>query len=397
MLREELTALFGQESLTMVIAGNAVAVLIGALIWIILASILPVEDYGRANYILSLGALLATFPLLGFNVTLRTYLPRGREELLAPSVILTSALSILIGIPFLSIHPALPLIVFSNSTFVLLTSERLGHLKYRDFFLLQTSSRLMQLLMMFLLVPTLGMEGAIYSITLPFTFFSLQILGRTKGEFKGIRELFKYLRFSSLSYLSGIAAAMGTRFDKVMIGTLYGDKMLGHYQLVFQFYSAMEALPTSLSSYVLPLRSSGRSTKLQEILGFFLSILLAAAGFFLIPVVIEKLFPSFYPESALAGSIVSLAVLIDSLYGISSAKRLSDEDPASVLISSLVSLPLLFSSIYLLGSSLGISGLALSLLIYRASALATITLVNPMRGQKEANSDHFTCSDASVD
>ncbi|MEM3538136.1 MAG: oligosaccharide flippase family protein [Candidatus Korarchaeum sp.] len=383
MLREELAELFDQESLAMVVAGNITAVLIGALIWMILAGVLPVEDYGRANYILSLGTFLSTFPLLGLNVTLRAYLPRGKEELLAPSVLLTSALSLLIGVPFMGLHPALPLIVFSNSVFILLTSERLGHLKYRDFFILQTVTRLLQLLLVLLLVPLFGLEGAVYSITLPFTLFSLQMLRRASGGFKEIRELLKYFRFSLLSYLSGVVASMGTRFDKVMIGTLYGDRVLGHYQLAFQFYSAMQALPTSLSSYILPLRSSGRSTKLQEILGLLLSIMAAVAGFLLIPLVIEKLFPSFYPESAYAGSIVSLAVVVDSLYGISSAKRLSAEDPLSVLISSLISLPLLFSSIYLLGSSLGVRGLAISLLIYRASALATITLTGALlRGSR---------------
>ncbi|MEM0269078.1 MAG: oligosaccharide flippase family protein [Candidatus Korarchaeum sp.] len=383
MLREELAELFDQESLAMVVAGNITAVLIGALIWMILAGVLPVEDYGRANYILSLGTFLSTFPLLGLNVTLRAYLPRGKEELLAPSVLLTSALSLLIGVPFMGLHPALPLIVFSNSVFILLTSERLGHLKYRDFFILQTVTRLLQLLLVLLLVPLFGLEGAVYSITLPFTLFSLQMLRRASGGFKEIRELLKYFRFSLLSYLSGVVASMGTRFDKVMIGTLYGDRVLGHYQLAFQFYSAMQALPTSLSSYILPLRSSGRSTKLQEILGLLLSIMAAVTGFLLIPLVIEKLFPSFYPESAYAGSIVSLAVVVDSLYGISSAKRLSAEDPLSVLISSLISLPLLFSSIYLLGSSLGVRGLAISLLIYRASALATITLTGALlRGSR---------------
>lgn len=396
MLRDEVAALFGQESLAMVIAGNSASVLIGALLWMLLAGMIPVEDYGRANYILSLGAFLAAFPLLGLNVTLRTYLPRGREELLPPSVLLTSLLSILIGIPFSTVHPALPLIVFSNSTFMLLTSERLGHLRYRDFFLIQTSSRLLQLLLIFLLAPRLTVDGVVYSVTLPFTLFSLAMLGKVRGGFGGVRELMKYLRFSLLSYLSGIVAVMGVRFDKVVIGTLYGDRVLGHYQLVFQFYSAMQALPSSLSSYILPLRSSGRSTRLQEVLGLLLSIAASLAGFLLIPMVVERFFPSFYPESAYAGSIASLCVIIDSLYGISSAKRFSEEDPVSVLISSSVSLPILFSSIYFLGSSLGVSGLALSLLIYRASALISLTL-SGMRSGEGAGRGHPASGYSAID
>ncbi len=382
-LRGELAALFDQESLTMVVAGNTAAVLIGALLWVLLASMLPVEEYGRANYILSLGAFLANLPLLGLNVTLRAYLPRGKEELLAPSVLLTSALSLMIGLPLISLHPALPLIVFSNSLFILLTSERLGHLRYRDFFLLQIFSRLLQLLLILLMVPTFGLEGAVYSITLPFTLFSLQMLRKTRRGLKGIRELIRFFRFSFLSYLSGVVAAMGTRFDKVIIGTLYGDRALGHYQLVFQFYSAMQVIPISLSSYLLPMRSSGRPTKLQEILGIFLSMIVSATGFLLIPKVIKVLFPSFYPESAYAGSIVSLAVTVDSLYGISSSRRLSEEDPESVLISSAVSLPLFFSSIYFLGSSMGVNGLAISLLIYRAASLVAIALAGALRRSGE--------------
>lgn len=379
MLREKLAGLFGQESLAMVIAGNSISVLVGALIWIILAGMLPVEDYGRANYVLSLGAFLATLPILGFNVTFRAYLPRGREELVAPAVLLTSAISLILGVPFLSVHPALPLIVFSNSVFILLTSERLGHLKYRDFFILQAVTRILQLILIPIIVPHLGFEGAVYSITLPFTAFSLSMLRKVKGGLRGVREVVKYFRFSLLSYLSGIVAALGTRFDKIMIGTLYGERALGHYQLAFQFYSALQAIPTSLSSYLLPIRSAGKPAKLQEALGLVLSFMTSILGFFLIPDVVKLMFPAFYPESARAGSLVSLAIIFDSIYGISSARRLSEEDPATVLISSLISLPLLFTSIYFLGSGMGVEGLALSLLIYRASACLSIASLSLLK------------------
>lgn len=382
MLRKKLAMIFDQESLAMVIAGNLISVLIGALLWIVLAGMLPVEDYGRANYVLSLGAFLATFPILGFNVTFRTYLPRGREELIAPAVLLTSITSLLLGIPFLNVHPAIPLIIFSNSVFILLTSERLGHLKYRDFFLLQTITRILQLLLIIIIVPFIGSEGAVYSITLPFTAFSLTMLRKVRGGFRGIGDVVKYFRFSFLSYLSGIIAALGTRFDKVMIGTLYGERTLGHYQLAFQFYSAMQAIPTSLSSYLLPMRSSGRSTRFQEMLGLALSLLTSLSGFFLIPEAVRIMFPGFYPESARAGSIVSFAIIFDSVYGISSARSLSEEDPVTVLTSSLFSLPLLFSSIYFLGSKFGIEGLAFSLLIYRAIACLSIVSLSFLKSGK---------------
>ena len=365
---------FGQESMAMVIAGNISAVLIGAMIWIVLAGILPVSDYGRANYILSLGAFLSTFTLLGFNVTLRTYLPRGRDEILPPSILLTSLFSIILGIPFVNLHPSIPLIVFSNSVFILLTSERLGHLKYRDFFILQTITRVLQIILIMLVVPISGLDGAVYSITLPFTLFSIPMLLKARGGFRGIKGLLSYFRFSFTSYLSGIVGALGTRFDKVLIGSLYGERVLGHYQLAFQFYSAMQAVPTALGSYILPMRSSGRSTKTQEIMGFSLSVLTSIAGYFLIPIFVRIIFPNFYPESALAGKIISLAIIFDSLYSIYSSKRLSEEDPKTVLIASIASIPILFSSIYFLGSSLGIEGLAISMLLYRISALSFIIL-----------------------
>jgi O-antigen/teichoic acid export membrane protein len=372
---KRITEAFGQESMVMVIAGNISSVLIGSIIWIVLAGVLPVSDYGRANYILSLGAFLSTFTLLGFNVTLRTYLPRGRDEILPPSILLTSLISMILGMPFINLHPSIPLIIFSNSIFILLTSERLGHLKYRDFFILQTVTRVLQIILIILIVPISGLDGAIYSITLPFTLFSIPMLLKARGGFRGIKGLLSYFRFSLLSYLSGIVGALGTRFDKVLIGSLYGERALGHYQLAFQFYSAMQSIPTALGSYILPMRSSGRSTKTQEMIGFSLSVLTSIAGYFLIPIFVKVLFPNFYPESALAGKIVSLAIIFDSLYSIYSSRRLSEEDPRSVLVASMLSIPILFSSIYFLGSSLGIEGLAISILLYRISALSFMILV----------------------
>jgi Na+-driven multidrug efflux pump len=110
-------------------------------------------------------------------------------------------------------------------------------------------------------------------------------------------------------------------------------------------------------------------------IGFSLSVLTSIAGYFLIPIFVKVLFPNFYPESALAGKIVSLAIIFDSLYSIYSSRRLSEEDPRSVLVASMLSIPILFSSIYFLGSSLGIEGLAISILLYRISALSFMILV----------------------
>ncbi|MDK2373311.1 MAG: oligosaccharide flippase family protein [Candidatus Korarchaeota archaeon] len=357
----------GQEGLRLVTAGNMAVVVLGALTWLILAKLLSVNEYGRANFFLSLGVLVASFTGLGLPTTIQTFLPKGEDELVPPAVVLVMITSLAAGIPLAIFHPSLPLIVLSNSLFGLVLKERLGRRKYMSFAILQGVSRLSILVIVLALVPVWGIDAVLYGFSIVYLLLSLRICSEVRG-FRNLGALRRHMGFSLMSLLTGAVATMGARLDKVLVGALYGETTLGYYQLAFQFYSAMLVIPSSLGSYLLPEKSSGRRTKLVELMGLGLSALTATAGFFIIPVVIEKLFPRFYPVSSEVAQIAALAIIFDAAFVIWSAGKYSEEDPKAVLLVNSLSLSVFVILILYLGSSMGVVGLAIALLTYRAVA-----------------------------
>jgi len=357
-----------QEGLVLVTVGNMAAVVLGALIWLVLAKLLPVSEYGRANFFLSLGALVASFAGLGLPTTIQTYLPKGEGELVPPAVALVIMASLLVGIPLSLLHPSLPLIVLSNSLFGLALKERLGRKRYRGFAVLQGASRLSILAIILALVPAWGVDAVLYGFPAVYLILSVWLLWELRGFRNGFDAVRRHLKFALLSLLTGAVATMGVRLDKVLIGALYGNTTLGYYQLAFQFYTAMMVIPSSLGNYLLPEKASGRRTRLAELMGLGLSAITAIAGFFVIPIVIEKLFPKFYPVSSEASQIAALAIIFDAIFVIWSAGKYSEENPKAILLVNSLSLTVFVALIFVLGSSAGVLGLAIALLTYRAVA-----------------------------
>ncbi len=365
--RKLLHAALNQEGLLLVTAGNIAAVVLGAAIWLILATVLTVRDYGLSNYILSIGALIASITGLGLPTTVQTYIPKGEEDILSSSIILVLLASLLAGIPLAIIHPSLPFIIVGISLFTLAIKERLGRRRYRDYAIIQGVSRAAILSLIILLVPEWGVDGVLYSFASIYILLSLWIFKEInlRVDLESIR---KHVGFATTALLIGLTSAMGVRLDKIIIGAIFGNEALGYYQLAFQFYVAMTVIPVSLSNYLLPEKSSGRKTRVAEIVGVALSVLVAVLAFLLIPWTVRALFPKFYPISATAAQITSFAIVFDSIFSIWAAGKYSREDPKAILIVNLASVSVMVLSIIALGSAMGVLGLALSLLIYRGVA-----------------------------
>ncbi len=377
--KELLHAALSQEGLLLVTAGNLAAVILGAAIWLILATILTVSDYGFANYVLSIGALIASMTGLGLPTTVQTYIPKGEEDILPSSVILVLITSLFIGVPLILIHPSLPLIILGNSLFTLAIKERLGRRKYRDYAIIQGISRAAILSLVILLVPEWGVNGVLYSFALIYLALSLWIFGEIKGLGISLKSIRRHIGFAITALLIGFTGAMGVRLDKILIGFFFGNEALGYYQLAFQFYVAMTVIPVSLSNYLLPEKSSGRRTRMAEIVGITLSIAVAVLAFFLIPWTVRTLFPRFYPVSATAAQITSFAIIFDSIFSIWAAGKYSKEDPMAILVVNIASVSVMVLSIIALGSVMGILGLAISLLIYRGVACVLGLVESRMR------------------
>ncbi len=360
----------GQGGLILVALGNSSAVLLGALTWLLLARLLTVADYGRVNYLASIAILASGVASLGMPATLQAYLPRGDEHISSGAALTALSLGLALGIPLAALHPTLPLITVGYALYTVATSERLGRRDYGGYALLQVLSRLGLLAWVLAAVPSLGADGALLGFALVNLASASWILRGVARPREGLASVRSHIRFSLAALAMAMTSSAALRLDKVLIGSLYGEETLGYYQLAFQFYAAIAVIPASLRSYLLPERSSGRGTRRAELIGIALSALAACLGALLSPLVIRSLFPDFYPESAAAARIASLAAVPGAAFSVWSAGKLSQERPTLVLAANLLSISTLAASIAVLGRLAGIPGLAASLLVYRSSAAA---------------------------
>ncbi len=372
-----------QRGLILVTAGNSSAVVLGALTWFLLAKLLTVSNYGRVNYLTSIAILASSVAAFGMPATLQAYLPKGDRHIASGAALTAAAAGLALGLPLVVLHPTLPLITLGYSLYMIAASERLGRRDYRGYALLQVSSKLGMLAWMFAAVPALGVDGALLGFALANLVSSAWILRELREARRGLTSVRTHIKFSLAALAMAMTSSAVMKFDKVLIGGLYGDETLGYYQLAFQFYAALGVVPTSLRNYLLPEKSSGRRTRKAELIGMGISTLAAAAGAALSPVAIELLFPKFYPVSATAAQIASLAVVPGAAFSIWAAGKLSEERPIRVLAVNLVAMSILAASIVLLGGVAGVAGLAASLVIYRSSAAILARLVDRARPGRE--------------
>ncbi len=377
-----------QRGLILVTAGNSLAVVLAALTWFLLAKLLTVPEYGRVNYLASVAILASSVAALGMPATLQAFLPKGDEYIASGATLAASAAGLALGLPLATLHPTLPLITLGYALYMVATSERLGRRDYRGYALLQILSRIGMLAWILAAVPTLGIDGALLGFAVTNLVSSAWILRELRSVRRGIASLREHFQFSLAALAMAMTSSAVMKFDKVLIGSLYGDETLGYYQLAFQFYAALGVIPTSLRNYLLPEKSSGRRTRRAELAGMGISALAAAAGVTLSPLAIRLLFPKFYPVSATAAQIASLAVVPGAAFSVWAAGKLSEERPVRVLAVNLVAISVLVASISLLGKVAGVAGLAASLVIYRSSAAILAGLTDWARRGRDLRGAH---------
>jgi len=119
---------------TGMVGGSAII----SLLWITLASIMTVDEYGEINYLLAISTFGIVFSLFGLRITMLTYVAKGIKELKNQinSFILISTISIaflsLIIFQSISIFTLIISLVF----FTMSTTECLAYKKYKEFAIL---------------------------------------------------------------------------------------------------------------------------------------------------------------------------------------------------------------------------------------------------------------------
>ena len=358
---------------------------LGGVFYFVAARILSVSGYGNISYYVAIGGFAATFAFLGLTATVPTFYPKeGREILIKQAVLLTFILSLVVAgvLVFLGYWFAAPIVlgvVCLNMSMV----EALGRRRYKRYFYIVSSVRVLQLLLVGVFYFVAAFSGFFLRNldTLILVAYSVPMFLAGYDYFKnfmggvGFRfgEIRSKLKFTLHTWTLNLIGASRTLLDKILVGAFFGMIFLGNYNLAFQFLMVFMVIPTALFSYLLPEKSSGSARREVEVVGLAVSVVITILGFLLAPYVIRWLFPHF-EGSVQATQVISLAVLPATIARIKSSELLSRERSGTVLVGGATALVVNVVGIIILGLQYQTVGFALAFLLSQV-ALAIVLYV----------------------
>ena len=381
---ENLCRLLGIErGLVNVTAGNVISSLIGAVFWLLLASLMTVEAYGKLNYDLSIAITASTLSLMGLNVTVMTYLPKGDENIKhqANLLVLITNCIIFVALFWFTNNIPVAILLFGMSFFTMAQAEILGKSNFKKYSYLVIGQRLVLVPASLSLYYVMGVDGIItgYGLsTLLFSYNFFKSLKRSKLELKDLKPKFRFtLHIFSINMLEKVALYV----DKLLIGPLFGFGILGTYQFGFQFLMFLYILPYSLYQFLLPRESAGISGGRIIITGMAAAIIFSVAFFVLIPIIVNFSFTHFV-ESIQSAQIMIFGVIPMMASNIITARSFGKGKSTPPLIASVTRVITLLSLIFFLGHLFSITGLAFAVLISLVVQFITLFIMTKLSHDK---------------
>jgi O-antigen/teichoic acid export membrane protein len=344
--------------------GSLGATVLGALLWLILASILNVDNYGLINYYIAIANIVAGIGTLGLNITLMTYLAKGEKNILYEANSVTTISGVASALILSVFHWVAGILVAATIFFNMTLAELLGTKNYREYAFVSIGQNIAQITIALLLYYPFGVTGIILGYFIGLLAFSYKYLHSISRNFTlTFNNLKEKRNFAVHSYgYVLVGKNLAYYLDKVIIGAIFGYYALGLYQLGFQFLMFLSIIPLSLYQYLLPEESSGNNKKEIKIIGLILSIAVSLTAYATSPYLIQNLFPTFIDSIPLV-KIMSLAVIPQTIVAILTATHLGKEKSRSVFIAGLIYLISLIAGIITLQRMMGVLGFALAIII----------------------------------
>jgi O-antigen/teichoic acid export membrane protein len=349
-----------------VASANLISSIIGAIFWLILASIVEVSIYGEVNYYIATASLAAAFSAFGLGISSITYTAKGEKTFLLEALMLilvTSSIASII-VAFLLANIMLALIIIGFNIFLLTVADILGNKQYKRYPLFAITNRSMQLILSIALYYLIGLNGIIIGYAIPSLFLGSFILRRFKEAVKHIRFNIIRAKFKFIihTYLFQISSSLLLFADKLILASLFGFETLGLYQLAFQLLMFLSIIPGSLMQYLLPQEASNVNRAFIKRLGLILSIALLIIFFLASPMLIDTFFPK-YKDAIDAARIMAFGIIPMSINAITNARLLGRENSRIALFGSLAYIGSIIPLFIILGDTFGIFGLGLSVVL----------------------------------
>ena len=367
--------LFAHKGLALIGSADIIASAISAVFWLVIASLLLVEEYGEISYFIAI-ASISICCVVGSPQALMVY--STKYEKIVPSLLLLTLIFTVAAslIAFIIVQRfEIIILVFSfivlEVSITLLVGKKL-YTRYSKFLLTQ---KILQFVIGIGLSFSLGVNGVLIGIALA-NFVLIPIfykeLRRYKIDFSLLKPKKEFIINNQMIYLISV---FRRDIDKIVIVPLLGFTVLGNFALTLQFFTIMMVLSSISYKYLLPKDVSGeKNAKLKKIL-ILVSVLIALSGFFFSPYFIENFFTKF-SESIIPIQIASFSVIPNTISLILFSKILALEKSRFLIIANSVQLCVILIGTIVLGVLYGIIGVTIAFILGNTMYAITLAAIN---------------------
>jgi len=367
--------LFSLKGLALIGSADIIGNAISAIFWLVIASLLLVEEYGEISYFLAI-ASLGICCVVGSPEALMVF--STKHQKIIPTLLLLTLIFTVIAslIAFVIIQRfEIIFLIFSfiilEVSITLLVGKKL-YAKYSKFLLTQ---RILQFTIGIGLSFSLGINGVFIGIALA-NFSLIPIFYKELRLYKIDLSLLKpkkeFIINNNIIYLISV---FRRDIDKIIVVPILGFTVLGNFALTLQFFTIMMILSSISYKYLLPKDVSGeKNIKLKKIL-ILLSILIALSGFFFSPYFVENFFTKF-SESIIPIQIASFSVIPSTISVILFSKILALEKSRFLIIANSVQLCVILIGTIFLGIFYGIIGVTIAFVLGNTMHAITLAAIN---------------------
>ena len=367
--------LFAHKGLALIGSTDIIAGAISAVFWLVVASLLLVEEYGEISYFIAI-ASLGLCCVVGSPETLTVFSTK-HQKIIPTILVLTLIFAVLASLIAFIIVQRFEIIFLIFSFIVLEVSITLllGKKLYSKYSKFMLTQKILQFAIGIGLSFSLGVNGVLIGIALA----NLTLIPIFYKELRYYKIDFSLLKpkkeFITNTHLIYLISVFRRDIDKIIVVPILGFTVLGNFALTLQFFTIMMIISSISYKYLLPKDVSGEKNHQLKNFLILLSILIALSGFFFSPYFIENFFTKF-SESIIPIQIASFSVIPSSISVILFSKILALEKSRFLIIANSVQLCVILIGTIFLGILYGIIGVTIAFVLGNTVYAITLAIIN---------------------
>lgn len=355
--------IIANKNLSLFGVSNIISSIVLALFWFLIAAIVDTSDYGRISYFIAIASIVTTLATPGVANTLLVHSsknPKIKSPLFLISIILILISSTILF--FILNNFATSLYLLGYATFTVITSELLSRQLFGKLFKIVLIQRILSIGISLSLFYVLGLDGIILGLAISYLIFLPKFIIILKHNPFSVSPLKNYKGFIFTNYGYDISRILATQLDKLIIFPLFGFLTLGNYYFATQFLAVGIIIPGTVYQYLLPQESKEKPFKTLKIATIITSVLISLSIIVLAPLVLPVMF-SHFKDAIVMIQIMILSLIPQTINLMYITKFLTKGSSKIVLVGSIIFILVQIIGIVILGTLMGISGIAVALLL----------------------------------